>query len=158
MWRWVIDNERPDARVIVASESMDWVIAALSLNNIPDLDAAMASIRRVLKPQGRLGFTVPHPCFDAPDTDSHVSDSGHHRVVGRYLDEGFWRSSHPESVRRAGNYHRSISTYVMALISHRFRLEVLAEPAPDERVISANPHRAGLPPFLLICAARCSAG
>lgn len=57
---------------------MDWVVAALSLNNIPDLDAAMASFRRVLKPQGRLAFAVPHPCFDAPDTGFYDSDSGHH--------------------------------------------------------------------------------
>jgi hypothetical protein len=74
--------------------------------------------------------------------------------MGNYLAEGFWRSTHPQSVRRAGNYHRTISTYITALTDHDLSLEVFAEPAPDQRVAATNPDRAALPPFLLIRAAR----
>jgi ubiquinone/menaquinone biosynthesis C-methylase UbiE len=38
----------------ITSESMDWVTAGLSLNNVPDLDAAIGSTHRVLVPGGRL--------------------------------------------------------------------------------------------------------
>jgi len=134
----------------VGSGTMDWVIAALSLNNIADLNAAFGSIRRVLKSAGRLVFTVPHPCFDAPHSSSAIIDGVNRRLVGDYFGEGFWRSTHSQSVRRAGNYHRSISSYVTMLIDNGFTLEVLAEPAPNDRVRASNPHRAGLPPFLLI--------
>jgi ubiquinone/menaquinone biosynthesis C-methylase UbiE len=137
----------------VGSASMDWVTAGLSLNNIPDLDAAIASVRRVLKPAGRLVFTVPHPCFDAPRSEAVSIRGSVRRVVGDYLAEGLWRTTSPGSVRRAGNYHRALSTYVSAVTSHGFVLDVLDEPAPNDEVRDTNPHRAGLPPFLLIGAA-----
>ncbi|MFI5635714.1 class I SAM-dependent methyltransferase [Streptomyces sp. NPDC051664] len=50
----------------VATRSVDWVTAGLSLNNVPDLSAALTAVRRVLVPSGRLAFTIPHPCFEAP--------------------------------------------------------------------------------------------
>ena len=137
----------------VNSDTVDWVTAALSLNNIADLHSAVGSIKRVLKPAGRLVFTVPHPCFDAPNSSSAMIDGTHRRLIGDYLAEGFWRSPHPHSVRRAGNYHRTIITYVTALIDHGFALEVVAEPEPDGRVRATNAQRAGLPPFLLMRAA-----
>ena len=138
----------------VDSESMDWVTAALSLNNIPDLHSAIGSIKRVLKPEGRFAFTVPHPCFDAPSATSVTVDGHQRRVIGNYLAEGFWRSTHLQSVRRAGNYHRTIATYMTALTDHGLLLEVLAEPRPNEKVTAENPHRGALPPFLLIRTAR----
>jgi SAM-dependent methyltransferase len=73
----------------------DWVTAGLSLNNVPDLNAAIASIRRALASGGRLAFTVPHPCFEAP----HARWVGAERVIGSYSTEGFWRSR--QSTRRA---------------------------------------------------------
>ncbi|GAY17625.1 hypothetical protein MSZK_43510 [Mycobacterium sp. shizuoka-1] len=97
---------------------MDWVTAALSLNNIPDLHSTIGSIKRVLKPEGRFAFTVPHPCFEAPSASSVMVDGLQRRVIGDYLAEGFWASIHPQSVRRAGNYHRTIATYMTALTDH----------------------------------------
>jgi ubiquinone/menaquinone biosynthesis C-methylase UbiE len=136
----------------VADSSVDGVTAALSLNNIADLDAALGSVRRVLRPNGFLAFTVPHPCFDAPGTETISTSSGMRRVVGDYFDEGHWRSAHPHSVRRAGNYHRTISTYITAVLDHGFALRSCEEPAPTDAVRAETPHRVGLPPFLLVSA------
>ena len=134
----------------VPDDSVDGVTAALSLNNIGDLDAALESVRRVLHPGGFLVFTVPHPCFDAPATETISTPSGVRRAVGDYLAEGLWRSPHPHSVRRAGNHHRTISTYVTAVLGHGFVLRSLDEPAPSDEVRAEAPHRLGLPPFLVI--------
>jgi SAM-dependent methyltransferase len=90
----------------VSDDSTDGVTAALSLNNIADLDAALGSVRRVLRPGGFLAFAVPHPCFDAPATETISTPNGLRRVAGNYFAEGLWRSTNPHSVRRAGNYHR----------------------------------------------------
>jgi SAM-dependent methyltransferase len=124
----------------------DWVTAGLSLNNVPDLGAALDSIRRALVPGGQLAFTVPHPCFEAP----HARWVGADRVVGSYLDEGFWRSANPEGVRRAGNQHRMISRYLTLLVDRGFALTMIAEPSAPPAVVAARPHRAALPPFLLV--------
>lgn len=139
----------------VASESLDWVTAGLSLNNVPDLDAAIASARRVLLPHGRFAFTIPHPCFEAPHAGWTTADNGtNRRVIGDYLNEGFWRSTNPDDVRRVGNQHRILSSYLMALRHRRFTIEFITEPAPDDRLAAEQPQRAGLPPFVLIRAHR----
>jgi SAM-dependent methyltransferase len=130
----------------VADDWADWVTAGLSLNNVPDLAAAIASIRRALIPRGQLAFTVPHPCFEAP----HARWVGAERVIGSYSEEGFWRSANPRGVRRAGNHHRTISHYLTALIDHGFALTMIAEPPARPLVIDEQTHRAALPPFLLV--------
>ena len=68
------------------------------------------------------------------------------------MEQGFWRTTAPHRVRRVGNYHRTISTYINALSSNGLQITSLAEPAPDGLVREGNPHRVGLPPFLMICA------
>jgi ubiquinone/menaquinone biosynthesis C-methylase UbiE len=136
----------------VADASIDGVTAALSLNNIANLGAALDSVARVLRPGGFLAFTVPHPCFDAPHADTVSTRNGNRRTVGDYLAEGFWRSAHPHSVRRAGNYHRTISTYITTLLNHGFTLRSCEEPTPTDQVRADAPHRVGLPPFLVIAA------
>ncbi|WUO77863.1 class I SAM-dependent methyltransferase (plasmid) [Streptomyces canus] len=129
--------------------------AGLSLNNVPDLAAAIRAVRRVLVSGGHLVFTVPHPCFEAPQARwSGGADEPPGRVVGNYLVEGFWRSANPDGARRAGNQHRMLSTYVTSLVEHGLVIGRLAEPAPDARVIAEQPQRAGLPPFLLISGLR----
>ncbi|NUP53637.1 MAG: methyltransferase domain-containing protein [Catenulispora sp.] len=139
----------------VATGSVDWVTAGLSLNNVPDLDAALGAVRRVLVARGVLVFTVPHPCFEAPHA-SWLRDEGGgaRRVVGGYFAEGFWRSEDPGSVRRAGNHHRMISTYVGAMVGGGFEVEAVAEPAPGVRLAADQPRRAELPPFLVVRARR----
>lgn len=139
----------------VATGSVAWVTAGLSLNNVPDLPAALRAVRRVLVTDGRLVFTVPHPCFEAPhSTWTDAGEGRARRVVGDYPAEGFWRSANPEGVRRAGNQHRMLSTYLGALIGNGFTVESVDEPAPSAAIVSRQPRRAGLPPFLLVGARR----
>lgn len=106
----------------------------------------------MLRPNGFLTFTVPHPCFEAPGTETISTSSGMRRVAGDYFAEGLWRSAHPHSVRRAGNYHRTVSTYLTAVLDHGFALRSCSEPAPSDTVRAEVPHRLGLPPFLLVSA------
>ncbi|MCM2579041.1 class I SAM-dependent methyltransferase [Streptomyces meridianus] len=139
----------------VPTGSVAWVTAGLSLNNVPDLGAALRAVRRVLEADGRLVFTVPHPCFEAPhSTWTEGGEAPARRVVGDYPAEGFWRSANPRGVRRAGNQHRMLSTYLTMLIADGFAVEVVDEPAPSPGVVARQPHRAGLPPFLLVGARR----
>ena len=147
--RYAVDDARTLATVPGAT--MHWVTAGLSLNNVPDLPAALSAVSRVLRPGGHLVLTVPHPCFEAPHAGWTSDDNGTpRRLIGDYLTEGFWRSSDPEAARRAGNQHRTLSTYLTTLIAHGFTIDATAEPAPDTALAAARPHRAGLPPFLLV--------
>ena len=65
---------------------------------------------------------IGHPCFLAPGAETVTSSDGTlGRWVGDYLTERFWRSQNPNGVRRAGNHHRTVSTYLNALTDHRFQ-------------------------------------
>jgi hypothetical protein len=72
----------------------------------------------VLRPGGSLVFVIGHPCFLAPEATTARSDDGRPgRLIVEYLTDRFWRSANPGGVRRAGNYHRTLSTYLNTLLA-----------------------------------------
>jgi len=74
-------------------------------------------------------FVIGHPCFLAPGATEVKGPDGRPAVaVTGYFEERFWRSANPGGVRRAGNYHRTLRTYLDALMSAEFVLECVAEP------------------------------
>ena len=76
------------------------------------------------------------------------------RLVAHYLTERFWRSANPAGVRRAGNYHRTLSTYLNTLIGCGFTLEAADEPRAHGALAAAQPVYAELPIFFAARAIR----
>lgn len=155
-----IDYRQLDARVLdgLPGERFAGVTANLSLNDIPDLDAVLTAVHRVLRPGGWFVFSVPHPCFETPHASWGVTSDGvAGRLVNAYFDERFWRSSDPEGVRRVGNYHRTLATLLNALIGHGFDLVRVAEPRPAAAVVDLQPGRAQVPLLLVVRADKPSA-
>jgi hypothetical protein len=91
-----------------------------------------------------------HRCFDSPNAFSEEVVGSYRRSVGDYLAEDFWQPGHPQSVRGAGNYHRTISTYLGTLLNAGFRIESIGEPAATPAIARTSPHRSGLPPFVFV--------
>ena len=82
----------------------------------PDLDATLRAAHRVTRPGGWFVFVIGHPCFLAPDAVRVTTALGRPAVqVTGYFAERFWRSTNPQGVRRAGNHHRTLATYLNAL-------------------------------------------
>ena len=81
--------------------AFDLVTCQLALMDIPDLDATLIAVHRVLRPGGSFVAVLSHPCFLAPFASTVDGPDGQPgRLVARYLDEEFWRSPNPEGVRR----------------------------------------------------------
>jgi len=136
--------ELPDA-------AFDLVTCQLALMDIPDLDATLAAVRRVLRHGGSFVAVISHPCFLAPFASTVDGPDGlPGRLVTRYLDDEFWRSPNPEGVRRAGAYHRTLSTYLNAFVRHGFELEQVMEPAAEGEYAREQPVYVRVPIFLAV--------
>lgn len=143
-----------DARTLAAfgTATVDGVTCQLALMDIPDLDAALASIHRVLRPGGWFAFVIAHPCFLGPGAGPTTLADGRRAVaVPAYLDERFWRSANPQGVRRAGQHHRTLATYLNALVAAGFALEEVVEPRASALLAEQQPVYAEVP---IVLAAR----
>ena len=122
--------------------------------DIDDVTACLGSVARVLRPEGWFVFSVTHPCFPTPSLGWGRVDAELEREISDYFAEGFWRRDNPTGVRgRVGSHHRTLSTYVNALISSGLRLEQVYEPRTPDDLAERIPGYREVPPFL---AARCS--
>lgn len=146
------DAQRLDG---LADDTFDVVTCQLALMDIPDLDATLAAVARVLRPGGALVASIGHPCFLAPFASTlSASDGTPGRFVSRYLTEGFWRSPNPEGVRRAGNHHRTLATYLSALLAAGFALDTVEEPRATGSFAREQPVYAEVPILLAFRAVR----
>jgi 2-polyprenyl-3-methyl-5-hydroxy-6-metoxy-1,4-benzoquinol methylase len=146
-----------DAQQLLTFEdsAFDGVTCQLGLMDIPDLDATLRAIHRVLRPDGWFVFVIGHPCFLVPEAAVTAGPDGRPAVsVTGYFHERFWRSTNPEGVRRAGNHHRTLSTYLNVLVRAGFVLDVVDEPTPSDRLADQQPLYREVPIFLAARASR----
>ena len=131
--------------------------SSLALHYLESLGPVMASVHRALVPGGWFVFSVEHPIYTAPSQPGFV-DGGDGRKVwplDGYLKEGArvtnWFA--PGVVK----YHRTVGTYVSALLDAGFRVSALQEWGPSDAQIAEHPAWAverERPPFLLVAARR----
>ena len=145
------DAQRVDP---LRDHSFTGCICIMALINIPDLQAAFQTVRRILKPGGWFVFAITHPCFETPHAQwTPLPDPEHTiaRVVTGYFDERLWFSTNPNGLRsRVGDYHRMLSTYLNALSTAGFVLERAIEPRSSVRQAELVPGNREIPTLLLI--------
>ena len=118
----------------LGDESFDAVVCHMALMDIPDLQATVRAVRRVLKPGGRFVFCVLHPCFETPFDavhPPHELDAADNLLairLTRYREEGKWFSQGSGMRGRLGSIHRTLSTYFNTLIEAGFTIAEIAEP------------------------------
>jgi SAM-dependent methyltransferase len=128
--------------------AFDLVTCQLGLMDIPDLSATLAAVHRVLRPGSSFVFVIGHPCFLAPDAQTVTTTDGRPgRLITDYLDERFWKSRNPHGVRRAGNHHRTLSSYLNALAACGFTIELVEEPPAGTLLAQQQPVYSAIPIF-----------
>jgi ubiquinone/menaquinone biosynthesis C-methylase UbiE len=136
------------ALTTIPDHCFDGVNCQLGLMDIPDLPATLAAVHRVLRAGGWFTFVIGHPCVLTPNATTVADHNGSPaRLVNGYFDERFWRSPNPQGVRRAGNHHRTLGTYLNALIRAGFVIDTVDEPRPTPGLAEQQPEYAEVPIF-----------
>lgn len=142
--------------------TFDVVISNIVLNDLQDIDKAIKELHRVLKPEGKLVFSIMHPCFSSPPVrgwvrkpvDSDRKEDWLYWRVDLYFDRNIeeWRYfDFPPFY----SFHRPLSDYMKVLIKNEFILTDFEEPVPTEKDIEEHYRELGnecdrIPWFLVI--------
>jgi len=112
-------------------KAFDLVVSYLSLIDIPDIDAAIPEMVRVLEPNGTLLIANLNSFNTAGCDMGWVKDSAGQRLyypIDNYLEErSMWTAYRGIRIR---NYHRPMSAYMRALLGAGLRLAYFDEPLP----------------------------
>lgn len=119
-------------RLPFGNETFDLVVSYLSLIDIPDIQAAVSEMARVLNPGGALLIANLNSFNTACGDTGWVKDSAGQRLyypVDNYLQErSMWIDYRGIRIM---NHHRPMSTYVRALLDAGLQLAYFDEPAPS---------------------------
>lgn len=138
--------------------SFDVALSSLALHYVERLDLACRSVAGGLVGGGSFVLSVEHPIFTArPEQDWWRAEDGTplHWPVDDYQHEGIRRTSWLAD--NVVKYHRTLATWIDALIGAGFRIDRLAEPQPPAVAIAERPElRQELrrPMFLMIAATK----
>lgn len=153
----------------LASASLDFVTAFMSLMDVSDPDAALREIARVLRPKGFVQFSIAHPFTNAPVRRWIDSETGEREAlaIGEYfyegpLEETWIFGAAPEELRQNRRpFHivyarRTLAGWLNAVIRAGLAIEAVAEPGADEETAVQEPRVSDsrIAPFFLLVRAR----
>jgi len=123
----------------------DAVVSNLVFMDLQDLDGALKELRRVLKPGGRLIFSIMHPCFSSSPVhgwvrspvDSQRGEDWLYWKVDHYFDQSIEEWAYFD-FPPTYSFHRTLSNYVNALLKNGFTITAFEEPVPTEKDIEEH--------------------
>ena len=116
--------------------SFDVVLSSLALHYVRDFGPLVENIFRWLTPGGTFVFSAEHPVFTAYGSqDWYYGPGGEilHFPVDNYYYEGERDAVFLEE--HVVKYHRTLTTYLNALLDCGFRLKRVVEPQPPEDML-----------------------
>jgi len=145
---------------ILGDASFDVVVSNMALMDIADAAGAIREAARVLRPGGRLVFSILHPCFDLPGGASgwvierFDFTSTIWRKVSRYREQFVapvpWQLDGGRLAYTPA-YHRPLSWYVRTLRAAGLVVTAFEEPAPTEEFLAASPQGSWIAEIPLHC-------
>ncbi|MEM9950756.1 MAG: class I SAM-dependent methyltransferase [Chloroflexota bacterium] len=146
---YVVDNA--ETLSTITDNQFDLVVCNLALMDILDINKVFASVRRILKSDGKFIFSITHPCFESPQAEWIKTQDSIARLVHAYGDEGLWYSTNKNGVRgQVGAHHRTLSTYINGLSHNEFTIERMIEPLMPQNTVKPTIGHQVIPAFMLM--------
>lgn len=140
------------------AESFDTIISSLAIHYVEDFQAVSDKAYSLMRKGGSFIFSVEHPIFTSHGSqDWYYHQEGEilHWPLDHYHDEGLRNTTFlGESVIK---YHRTLTTYINALIQSGFTIESIEESHFSEEMLKYTPEFTNenrRPMFLLILASK----
>lgn len=122
------------------AEKFDIVLSSLTLHYVESFDDIIRNIYQWLTSGGQFVFSVEHPVFTAEGTQDWVYDNEGNKIcwpVDRYFMEGKRNTTFlGENVIK---YHRTLTSYLNALLRHGFKIREIIEPEPSPEMLKEIP-------------------
>ncbi|MBQ8468502.1 MAG: class I SAM-dependent methyltransferase [Clostridia bacterium] len=131
----------------------DIVISSLVLMDIDNIDTFFGEANRILKMNGKLIFSIMHPCFFLPDWVKDQNGKKLYKKVETYLQEKtellhFWGET--------THYHRTLSDYSKRLKKAGFAISEIRESPEDKQFFKNLPEQQQrVPLFVAIECIKC---
>lgn len=129
------------------NKSFDGILCNMVLMNIPTIHLVITEFCRLLRPTGRLVFSITHPSFFMWFWTRDTNGNKLYKPVDDYLTI---RSDMNEFWGPTRHYHRPLSWYTESLVSAGFVIDRLLEPTPDFQRCPENDHVWRIPDFVVI--------
>jgi ubiquinone/menaquinone biosynthesis C-methylase UbiE len=137
-----------------SDQAFDFVMATMSLMDMPDHERVINEAVRVIKPGGFLQFSIVHPCFSTPHFRSVRDEAGkriayecgdYFRLRNGDIEEWIFSAAPPELRERfekfkVPRFTRTLSGWLNLLIEKGFVIERLLEPYADDEAVKRCPH------------------
>ena len=128
----------------------DIIIANMVLHTIEDLDAALESSYRLLKGEGILFISLPHPCYWAFYTGINKYEPYNYKISKKYFIDFKITNDQTPFPQKTPYIHRPISMYEESLIKTGFTIKNISSPFPDKEIMKQYKIAWDFPHFLFI--------
>jgi SAM-dependent methyltransferase len=138
-------------RLPFRDDAFDLVVSYLSLIDIPDVEAAIPELARVLRPGGTLLIANLTSFNTACGESGWIKDGGGRRLyypIDNYLQERTMWIEYRGI--RVINHHRPLSTYLQALLAAGLVMTHFDEPAPTPDAPASRANGYARAPWFLV--------
>lgn len=127
------------------ANTFDLVTGCMSLQDMTDPAAAIVAVAKVLVPEGRLVFSVPHPFTDMRYREWERDSAGEKLSlkVDRYFESGAatlqWNISRLESTWQTPRWIFTLSEWCSLITTSGFVITDITEPRPTDDQVTRLP-------------------
>ena len=117
----------------------DLVTCFMALQDIENYRKAVSEASRVLKPNGRFIFTIPHPCFEKITVNGKTVNAAE-AYFGETKFPINWNMKRLSIPFRTISFHRTLTDYFDAINRSQLRVSKLVEPIFPEKAYQKHHH------------------